>query len=77
VNLFSKLVLFGAVAATLSVVDAGVANADQYIDFGTDQAACQSAAQQANAASAGSPGFHQHSYCYQTGPGYYSLFYAN
>jgi hypothetical protein len=49
-NLWRKLVLFGAVAATVSMVDAAVANADDYIDFGTNQAACKSAAKQANAA---------------------------
>jgi hypothetical protein len=76
-NLWHKVALFGAFAATISVLDAAVANADQYIDFGTNQAACQNAAQQANAAGAGSPGYRQHSYCYQTGPGHYSLFYAN
>jgi hypothetical protein len=75
-NLWRMLVLFGAVAATVSMVDAAVANADEYINFGTNQAACQSAAQQANAASAGYPGYHPHSYCYETGPGSYSLFLA-
>jgi hypothetical protein len=67
-NLWSKLVLLGAVAATVSMVDAAVANADQYINFGPNEAACKAAAKQANAA--GSHG----SYCYQTGPGYYSLY---
>jgi hypothetical protein len=66
-NLWRKLVLFGAVAATLSIVDAAVANADDYIDFGTNQAACKSAAQQANAAS------NRYSFCYETGPGHYTL----
>ena len=66
-TLWRKLVLFGAVVATVSMVDAAVANADQYIDFGTDQAACKAAAQQANAS--GSHG----SFCYQTGPRHYSL----
>jgi hypothetical protein len=72
-NLWRKLVLFGAVVATISMVDVAVANADQHIDFGTDQAACQSAAQQANAAIAGYPGYHSHSFCFETGPGYYAL----
>jgi hypothetical protein len=66
-NLWRKLVLLGAVVATVSMVDAAVANADQYIDFGTDQAACKAAAQQANATS------DRNSFCYQTGPGHYSL----
>jgi hypothetical protein len=46
---------------------AGVARADQYIDFGTNQDACKSAAQQAG----------NGSYCYQTGPGHYSLYYKS
>jgi hypothetical protein len=66
-NLWRKLVLFGAVAATLSIVDAAVANADDYIDFGTNQAACKSAAAQANATS------NRNSFCYETGPGHYTL----
>jgi hypothetical protein len=67
-NLWRRLVLFCAVAATISMVDAAVANADEYIDYGTDQAACKAAAQQANATNnRGS------SFCYQTGPGHYSL----
>lgn len=70
-NLWCKLVLFGTVAATVSMVDAAVANADDYIDFGTNQAACKSAAQQANAAG------NRYSYCYQTGLGHYSLYLAD
>lgn len=66
------LVLLGAAAATVSVVNAAVANADQYIDFGTNRSACQNAASQANAR----PG-HRGSYCYQTGPGHYTLFLAS
>jgi hypothetical protein len=49
------------------MADAAVANADEYIDYGTNQAGCQSAAQQANAT--GNHG----SFCYETGPGHYSL----
>jgi hypothetical protein len=67
-NLWRKLVLFGAVAAAMCLVDAAVANADQYIDYGTNQSACQSAASQANAT--GNRG----SFCYETGPGSYSLY---
>ena len=70
-NLWRKLVLFGAVAATVSMVDAAVANAGDYIDFGTNQAACEIAAKQANAAGNG------YSYCYETGPGHYSLYLAD
>ena len=70
-NLWRKLVLFAAAAAAISMVNAAVADADDYIDFGTAEAACKSAAQQANAA--GNRG----SYCYQTGPGHYSLYFAD
>ncbi len=70
-SLWPKLVLFAAIAATVSMVDTAVANADSYIDFGTNQAACESAAAQANATS------NRHSSCYQTGPGHYSLDLAN
>jgi hypothetical protein len=66
-SLWRKLVLFGTVAATLSIVDAAVANADDYIDFGTNQAACKSAATQANATG------NRYSFCYETGPGHYTL----
>jgi hypothetical protein len=70
-NLWRKLVLFGAVAATVSMVDAAVANAGDYIDYGTNQSACMSAAKQANAT--GNRG----SFCYQTGPGHYTLYVGN
>jgi hypothetical protein len=70
-HLWRKLVLFGAVAATVSMVDAAVANADDYIDFGTNQAACKSAAKQANAAG------NSYSYCYETGPAHYTLYFAD
>jgi hypothetical protein len=53
------------------MVGAAVANADDYIDFGTNQAACKSAARQANAAG------NSYSYCYETGPGHYSLYLAD
>ena len=65
------LVLFGVIAAPVSLLDGAVANADDYIDFGTNQAACESAAKQANAAG------HGYSYCYETGPGHYSLYLAD
>jgi hypothetical protein len=38
-NLWRKLVLFGAVAAAMCLVDAAVANADQYIDYGISRPA--------------------------------------
>lgn len=69
-TLWGKLVLAGAVVASFSVVDAAVASADQYIDYGTNQSACQAAAQQANAVGK------RHSFCYQTGPGHYTLDFA-
>lgn len=69
-TLWGKLVLAGAVVASFSVVDAAVASADQYIDYGTNQSACRAAAQQANAVGK------RHSFCYQTGPGHYTLDFA-
>lgn len=71
-NLWRVAAIFSAITVTVSTVDAAVANADQYIDFGTNQYACKAAAQQANAAATG----YQHSYCYETGPGHYSLYLA-
>jgi hypothetical protein len=73
VNLWRKLVLFGAVAAAVSMVDVAAANADQYIDYGTNQAACQIAAQQSNA----TPHPGAASLCYETGPGHYTLLLSN
>ncbi|PRC46998.1 hypothetical protein C6A85_87215 [Mycobacterium sp. ITM-2017-0098] len=66
-----KLLIASAAVAALSAIDTAVANADDYIDFGTNQAACKSAAKQANAAG------NSYSYCYQTGPGHYTLYYAD
>lgn len=68
-KLWRNLVLVGTVVAAVSLADATVANAD-YIDFGTNQAACKAAARQANAVS------DRHSYCFETGPGHYSLYLA-
>ena len=65
-----RFVLVGAAAVCLSALGAGVANADSYIDFGTNQSACKSAARQANATSG------RRSYCYETGPGHYTLYLA-
>ena len=42
-NMRCKLVLLAAAAATVSMVDAAVANAYDTIDYGTNQAACQAA----------------------------------
>ena len=67
-KLWGKLILSGAVAVTVSMVDAAVASADQYIDYGTNQSACQAAAQQANAI-----GNRHASFCFETGPGHYTL----
>jgi hypothetical protein len=53
------------------MVKPAVANADDYIDFGTNEATCKSAAKQANAAG------NSYSYCYQTGPGHYTLYFAD
>jgi hypothetical protein len=69
-NSWRKLILLGAAAAALSMVDAAVANAD-YIDYGTNQSACKSAAKQANAAG------YSGSHCYETGPGHYTLYIDN
>lgn len=62
-----KLLLIGAVATAAPLAAAGAAGADEYIDFGTNQAACKAAAQQANATG------NRPSYCFETGPGHYSL----
>ncbi len=70
-NWWHSLVLTGAVAAAISMDDLAVANADEYIDFGTNQVACKSAAKQANAAG------NSYSYCYETGPGHYTLYFAD
>ena len=66
-NLRRNLFLFAAVAATVSVVDAAVANAYDTIDYGTNQAACQAAEKQAKAAGI------RYADCFETGPGHYSL----
>jgi hypothetical protein len=66
-SLRCKLVLIAAVAATVSMVDAAAANAYDTIDYGTNQAACQAAEQQARAAGI------RYADCFQTGPGHYSL----
>jgi hypothetical protein len=70
-NLWRKLVLFGAIAATVSMVNAAVANAYTTIDYGTNQAACQAAEHQAKAAGI------RYADCFETGPGHYSLAYDN
>lgn len=70
-SMASKTVLFGAIAVAASLSGAAVAHADQFIDFGTNQTACKAAAAQANAVSS------RNSYCYQTGPGHYTVYYAN
>lgn len=72
-----KRTLFSVAVMALplgGMINAATAGADQYIPFGTNQAACEAAAGQVNAAA--SPGFSR-SYCYQTGPGNYTLFYGD
>ena len=65
----------GALAATMalgmSMAGAPVANAGEYIDFGVNQGACKAAAKQANAT------LQRYSYCFETGPGHYSLYLAD
>ncbi|GAB3234662.1 hypothetical protein [Mycolicibacterium hippocampi] len=65
-----KAVLATTALLAASILGAGVAHAD-YIDFGTNQVACKAAARQANASGYG------YSYCYETGPGHYSLYLAD
>ena len=62
--------LAAATALVGSMIGAAVAGADEYIDYGTSQAACKAAAKQANALVDG------YSYCFETGPGHYSLYLA-
>ena len=66
VKFWLKLALVGVTAATLSMVDEAVANADQHIDFGLDKAGCMRSASQANQS-----GFS--AYCFETGPDHYAL----
>ena len=66
-NWVRKIVLLGAVAASLSIADAAVANADENIDFGTSQAGCRAAEKQAKALGI------RYANCHETGPGHYSL----
>ncbi|CAN5389366.1 hypothetical protein BH10ACT9_BH10ACT9_58230 [soil metagenome] len=66
-NLWRKLVLSGAVAATVSMVNAAAAHAYDTVDYGTNQAACQAAAKQLKAAGI------RYTNCHETGPGHYSL----
>ena len=70
-NGLSRAVVLGVTAVMLSMTAAPIANANSYIDFGTNQSACKAAARQANAAG------NRHSYCYETGPGHYSLYLAD
>jgi hypothetical protein len=69
-NLWRKLVLFAAVAVTVttvSMVDAAIASAYETIDYGTNQGACEAAEKQAKV------GGFRYADCFQTGPGHYSL----
>jgi hypothetical protein len=58
------------IAVVAPLLTPSVAAADSYIDFGTNQAACKAAARQANQTS------NRRSYCYETGPGHYTLYLA-
>lgn len=49
-NFRRYLAVLGAVAATVSTVNAAIANAYDTIDYGTDKAACQAAEKQLQAA---------------------------
>ncbi len=64
-----KMSIGAAAAAVAAIAVAAPAHADN-IDFGTDQAACKAAAQQANASGNAS------AFCFQTGPGHYALYYT-
>ncbi|BBX69713.1 hypothetical protein MPSYJ_31740 [Mycolicibacterium psychrotolerans] len=68
--------IFGIAATILAlgVFSAPTAAADQYIAFGVNETACKAAARQANAMAA--PGASR-SFCYETGPGHYTLFYGD
>ena len=69
-NVWRKIVLAVVMAAAVSTAPVAVAHAD-YIDYGVNQAGCKSAAQAANAAG------YSGSFCYETGPGHYSLYIDN
>lgn len=71
VNQLRKLFILAAAAASVSVVDTAVAHAYTTIDFGTNQAACETAEHQATAAGM------RYADCFETGPGHYSLAYDN
>jgi hypothetical protein len=64
-----KTILATLPVPTVAMVTAGVAHADT-IDYGTNQAACKAGAQQANA------GGNASAFCFETGPGHYSLSYT-
>lgn len=66
-NFRRYLAVLGAVAATVSMVNAAVANAYDTIDYGTNKAACQAAEKQLQAAGI------RYTNCYETGSGHYSL----
>lgn len=59
--------MFVAVAATVSTVNAAVANAYETVDYGTNEGACRAAAKQLEAAGI------RYTNCFETGPGHYSL----
>lgn len=64
-----RLVFFGVVAVTVSMVQPAVASADNYtIDFGSDKSSCKSAAKKAKDAGRGD------SNCSKTDAGTYTLY---
>ncbi|MBI3228513.1 MAG: hypothetical protein HYZ39_26025 [Mycolicibacterium cosmeticum] len=66
-NMWRKVILLGALAATFAMVDAAVAGAYDTIDYGTNQGACKAAEKQAKV------GGIRYADCFETGPGHYSL----
>jgi len=70
-KLWRNLIVTGVLTSVVLISGTAVASADDYIDFGMNETACKSAARQANAAG------NSYSYCYETGPGHYSLYFAD
>ncbi len=66
-NIWHRVVLCSAVAATVSIGHPAVANAYETIDYGTNQGACEAAERQAKV------GGYRYASCFETGPGHYSL----
>lgn len=62
-----KMALLIVAAAIASMVNAGVANAYETIDYGTNKAACKAAEKQLRASGI------RYTSCFETGPGHYAL----